>query len=98
MSPEIFCIAFLFGTGAIALWVDVRFPKLAPEDLRRAMLRAGIAMAAGWMLFPRVWDAAVATSPVLVALFAVAFPFLTYTLLSAVWAIKKLQAAMHGFR
>ena len=97
VDPQVFGIFFLLGTAAIALWVDVRFPTIAPADLRGAMLRAGIAMAAGWVLFPPMWDA-VSRGSVLVALFAVAFPCLAYTLLSAVWAIKKLQAAMHGFR
>jgi hypothetical protein len=96
-NPQAFGIFFLLGTAAIALWFDARFPALAPADLRRAMLRAGIAMAAGWVLFPPMWDA-VSKGSVLVALFAIAFPCLTYTLLSAVWAIKKLQAAMQGFR
>jgi glutathione S-transferase len=97
VSPELFLIAFLFGTAAIALWIDARFPALAPGDLARAMARAGIAMAAGWLLFPRLWDA-VSSASVLVALFAIALPCLTYLLLSAIWAIRKLQAALQGFR
>ena len=57
VSPAVFMIAFLFGTGAIALWIDARFPALAPADLARAMARAMIAVAAGWLLFPSMWDA-----------------------------------------
>ena len=97
VSPELFLIAFLFGTGAIALWIDARFPALAPADLMRAMARTGIAMAAGWLLFPRMWDA-VSSTNVLLALFAIALPCLTYSLLSAIWAIRKLQAALQGLR
>ena len=44
VSPVIFEIAFLFGTGAVALWFDARFPTLAPADLRRALIRTGIAL------------------------------------------------------
>jgi hypothetical protein len=98
VTPQLFCIAFLLGTGAIALWLNARFPRFAPSDLHRALVRAGIAMAATWLLFPPLWDAAVASGPVLVALFAVAFPCLTYLLLSAVWAIEKLQAVLRGAR
>jgi cytochrome bd-type quinol oxidase subunit 2 len=97
VSPQLFCIAFLFGTAGIALWIDARFPALAPADLTRAMARAGIAVAAGWLLFPRMWDA-VSSSSVLMALFVIALPCLTYSLLSAIWAIRKLQAALQGFR
>jgi glutathione S-transferase len=97
VSPAVFIIAFLFGTGAIALWIDARFPALAPADLARAMARAMIAVAAGWLLFPRMWDA-VSSANVLLALFLIALPCLTYSLLSAIWAIRKLQAALQGFR
>ena len=97
MSPQLFLIAFLFGTGAIALWIDARFPALAPADLARAMARAMIAVAAGWLLFPRMWDA-VSSANVLLALFLIALPCLTYSLLSAIWAIRKLQAALQGYR
>ena len=98
MTPQTFCIAFLLGTAFIALWVDARFPTLAPADLNRALMRVLIAMGAGWVLFPPMWDAAISAGPVIVALFAIAFPCLAYTLLSAIWAIRKLQAALHGFR
>ena len=57
MSPQLFLIAFLLGTAALALWIDARFPGLAPADLSHAMARAGVAMAVGWLLFPRLWDA-----------------------------------------
>ena len=97
MSPELFLIAFLLGTAAIALWIDARFPGLAPSDLSHAMARAGVAMAVGWLLFPRLWDAVSSTS-VLGALFMTALPCLTYLLLSAIWAIRKLQSALQGFR
>ena len=96
MSPAIFIIAFLFGTGAIALWVDARFPRLAPSDLRRALLRSGIALVGSQLVFTPAWDAAVASGAILVALFAVAFPCLGYLCLSTIWSIRRLQAAMHG--
>jgi hypothetical protein len=41
---------------------------------------------------------ALARSPVLLALFAIAFPFLTYVLLSTIWSIKWLQATLRGAR
>jgi hypothetical protein len=96
VSPPLFGITFLLGTGAVALWIDARFPKLAPTDLRRALIRSGIALAASQLLFTPAWDAAVASGAVLLALFAVAFPCLGYVLLSTIWSIRRLQAAMRG--
>jgi hypothetical protein len=98
VNPQTFGIAFLFGAGAVALWCDVRFASFAPADLRRAMLRTFVALAAARFLFPVAWGAALERAPLLLALFAVAFPFLTYLLLSTIWSIKWLQATMRGAR
>jgi|GraSoiStandDraft_8_1057269.scaffolds.fasta_scaffold159257_1 hypothetical protein len=96
MSIQVFGILFLFGASAIALWLDARFPGLAPADLRRAILRTLIALGASQLIFPPVWAAALARSPVLLAVFVVAFPCLTWVLLSAIWSIRQLQATLRG--
>jgi hypothetical protein len=80
--------------AAIALWLDARFPEIAPPNLTRALLRTIIALAVSQIVFPPVWEAALARSPVLVAIFAVAFPCLTWVLLSAIWSIRQLQATL----
>lgn len=98
MNAQTFGVAFLLGAGAIALWLDARLERFAPADLRRALLRTIVALAAGQFLFPPVWTAALERSPVLIALFSIAFPFLTYLLLSTIWSIKWLQATMRGAR
>jgi hypothetical protein len=91
VTIQTFAIAFLFGAAAVALWVDHRFPGIAPTDLGRALLRTIIVLAASQLLFPVVWEAALARSPALVAVFSVAFPVLTLVLLCAVWSIRQLQ-------
>ena len=98
MTPQTFGIVFLLGAGAVALWLDFRLERYAPADLKRALLRTMVAVAAAQFLFPPVWAAALERSPVLVALFSIAFPFLTYLLLSTIWSIKWLQATMRGAR
>ena len=98
MTAETFGIAFLLGAGAIAVWLDVRFPHFAPSDLRRAIIRSGIAVAARRFLFPPIWAVAIDRGSLLVALFGIALPCLTFLLLSTVWSIKWLQAAMRGAR
>jgi hypothetical protein len=96
MSIQVFGIVFLLGAAAIALWLDARFPGIAPPDLRRALLRALIALGASEFLFPPVWEAALARSPALIAVFAIALPCLTWLLLSTIWAIRQLQATLRG--
>jgi hypothetical protein len=94
MSIHVFAILFLSGAAAIALWLDARFPGIAPPNLRAAMFRTLIALGVSRLLFPSVWEAALAQGPVLVAVFAVAFPWLTWLLLIAIWWIRQVQATM----
>jgi len=94
VSIQLFGVVFLLGSSAIAFWVDARFPEIAPENLRRAMVRTLIALAVSQVVFPPVWTAALARSPVLVAVFSIAFPCLTWVLLSAIWSIRWLQATL----
>jgi hypothetical protein len=94
MSIGLFAIVFLFGAGALALWVDSRFPGIAPPDLRRALFRTLIALLASRLLFPPLWAAALERGPVLIALFAVALPCLVWVLLSSIWSIRLLQASL----
>lgn len=96
MSVQVFGILFLLGAGAVALWLDARFPGIAPPDLSRALLRTIIVLAASQFLFPPVWDAALARSPVLLAVFSLAFPCLTLVLLCAIWSIRQLQAKLRS--
>jgi hypothetical protein len=96
VTVQTFGVAFLLGAAAVALWVDARFPALAPADLRRALGRTALAIVASRVLFPPAWEAALARGSVLVALFAIALPCLTCVLLSTIWSIRRLQAAMRG--
>ena len=98
MNPQVFVIVFLLGCAALALWVEAAFPRIAPGDLRRALFRSGVALGVTMGLFPPIWDAAVARGPIVVALFAIALPCLTYLLLSTIWSIRQLQGAMSGAR
>jgi hypothetical protein len=98
MSPAVFEVAFLLGAAALALWFDMRFPSLAPSDLRRALILTGAGLLASHALFMPAFDAAVARGQVLLGIFALALPCLWYVLLSAIWSIRVLQASMRGAR
>ena len=94
MSVEVFAIVFLLGASAIALWVDARFPGIAPPSLRRALLRTLIAIGVSRVVFPPAWHEALSHTHVLVAIFSVAFPCVTLVFLCGIWSIRQLQATL----
>jgi hypothetical protein len=97
MSVGLFLILITAGAAAIALWLDTRFPKLAPKDMRQGLLHVGASIVIAQLAVPLLIKAlAEAGSPlgILLALFGIAFPALTYCLLASVWIIKGLQGAL----
>jgi hypothetical protein len=91
-----FLVALTLGAGALALWIDVRFPGLAPDGLRGAIIRVGIALLAGQGLLPVIHLFMPALNPVaraLVVTLAVGLPVLVYSFLSSIWIIRIAQSA-----
>jgi hypothetical protein len=80
---------FLLGAGALALWVDVRHPKLAPDSLSKRVLAAACALLA-LQLFPVFHGSAVA---VYVTVFGIMLPVLVSSLLAALWLMRAVQEA-----
>jgi hypothetical protein len=87
------------GAAAIALWIDVRFPGIAPRNARGILIHAVLAVAAGQLLarvtlgFVTELESAVLT---LVGVFGVAFPAIVYALLVGVWTIRNAQSFLGG--
>ena len=99
VSVGVLGVLIILGAALIALWVDVRFPRLAPGDLRRAFLHLGIGLVAARIVLPLAgYATAQFDSPVarLVEVFGVAFPILVYCLLGGLWTIKLAQRALLG--
>jgi uncharacterized membrane protein len=91
--------AFGLGAGVIALWIDVRFPRLAPEEMAKALLHVGISIAAGYATGP-VLQMLLAFEDgrvTLAAVFGLAFPAVVYCLLSGIWMIKLAQRMLSGY-
>jgi hypothetical protein len=89
-------VVMLFGVGAaaIALWIDVRFPGIAPRALLGIVIHAVLALGACQLLVPAGMNALLeAESAVLtlIAVFGIAFPALLYAFLVGVWTIKTAQ-------
>jgi hypothetical protein len=82
------------GAAAIALWIDVRFPGIAPRALVGIVVHVFLALGVGKLVVPAGMDAlleAGSASLALVAVFGIAFPALMYAFLVAVWTIKTAQ-------
>ena len=80
---------FVVGAGALALWVDVRHPKLAPDSLTQRLVAAGCALLA-LQLVPVFHGSAVA---VYVTVFGLVLPLLVSALLAALWLMRAMQEA-----
>jgi hypothetical protein len=99
MSVTMFLVLFAVGGAALALWIDVRFPKLAPAALRPALITVGISVLAAQLLVPPALQYLLGTGswPLsLVGLFCLALPTLTFTFLAAIWVIKIFRGTLTG--
>ncbi len=89
----------LMGLGAavIAVWVDARFPKIAPSDLLQIIVHAAAATLVVKLVLPAGFDLTGESKVgVLLAVFGVAFPILVYALLVGFWMLKMMQRAFAG--
>lgn len=83
---ELFLPVLFLGTAAIALWVDVRFPRLAPASL--ALRGAGGVCA---LLLMRFVHASTGTEAALYgSVFGLVLPTLVFVWLQALWMFRAL--------
>jgi hypothetical protein len=89
---------FALGAGTIALWVDVRFPKLVPECSKRRLAHAIVALGAVQFLAPGLMKLLFSldeSAPfVLLGLFAIFLPALIYSFLSGIWLLRLFRGAL----
>ncbi len=99
MSPMIFGTAFAIGAGGIALWTDVRIPKLKPEEMRGIVMHTMAAFVVLHIVAGAVGPIA-ASGPVgaMAAVLAVGLPAVVYAFLVGIWAIRLFQGAYAGSR
>jgi hypothetical protein len=88
--PLVFVTCFVVGAAVLAVWVDRRFPKLAPESLGVQMGVAAVAFV--WLQLPvahgsQLW--------LLLSLFAFGvLPALTTAFLAGMWLLRSLRTAL----
>jgi hypothetical protein len=90
MGRDTFLLLFVLGAAALAVWVALRLPRLAPPSFRWAWAHLGASLVVGAVLGPVLH--AVPGLPsrlsVLAALFGIALPALTYMLLAGMWLVQ----------
>ena len=91
----VFTLSAAFGAALLAVWLDARFPWLAPRGLTARLVAAG----AAWLLadgaarlFERVLAGATVEARALVAL-GVILPALVATFLTGLWLLRSLGTA-----
>ena len=96
LNPAIFCVFFLFGAGGLTLWIDTRFPRLAPKELGRVMIHMGAAAGIASFAVPTAMSVTLQRGQPLAAVFCFALPVLVYLLTTSLWLMKVLQGMMAG--
>jgi hypothetical protein len=95
----LFAVAFVVSAVGLALWIDRRFPRLAPSDLRIALLNVGVAALANQLLDgPLARLVAGSSLPYgrVVAVVGVVLPLIVYAAVAAFWTLRIAQRAMSG--
>ncbi len=99
MTPSLFVLCLALGAALIALWVDVRFPALAPTSLRPSFIHAGVAfvaLAVVPIVIEPTFSAQQPLATKLVVLFGILFPALVYAFLTFKWLLKPLASGLPG--
>ena len=89
-------VAFALGSAALALWVLMRFPQLAPETFRGGALHLCLAIVLGQLAVLPIQSIAVDPTGILLSLFALALPALIYSFLACMWLFRICQQLLGG--
>jgi hypothetical protein len=90
MGKDTFLLVFVLGAAAIAVWIALRLPRLAPAGFRWATGHLAAALLVGTVLGPLLHavPGLPAARSVLAALFLIALPALTYMFLVGLWIVQ----------
>jgi hypothetical protein len=88
-------IAISLGSGAVALWIAVRYPRFAPARAGIKMLHLAVALAVAQFVAPPAMSLVLhggdAVGPALLALFLIFLPTQVYAFLSSIWVLALLR-------
>lgn len=93
-DAAVFILAVSLGAAVLALWLDVRFPALAPEGI----VRRGVAALAGCLLiqlgatgFERVLALSLGPAAGPLLALGVLLSTMTFCFVTALWLLRSLQ-------
>jgi len=100
MTVQAFVICIAVGAALVALWVNVRFPRLMPWKMSRLLVHLVLSLLCVYVVAPAMGTVMSLGIPAanVAAVFAVAFPVLVYNFLVGTWLIRLAQATAGGFR
>src|SRR5689334_288997 len=91
MNSTALVLAYAFGAGAPAVWVEARFGRFTPESLRARFFHSAVALAVVQLSIPvlrlLVGDGE-SVSHALFGLVYVFLPALVYAFLTSIWLLK----------
>jgi hypothetical protein len=90
----VFTSALFLGTAAIACWVVVRFPRIAPGSI----IVRGVGALASAQLLGFIKISSETTPALYVSIFALLLPALTLMWMCTVWLLQSLQEALGAGR
>jgi peptidoglycan/LPS O-acetylase OafA/YrhL len=98
MSSASLVVAMSLGSAAVALWVFVRFPRLAPARAGLKMAHLVAALAVAQFVAPPAMSFVIhgsdAVAPSLLALFLIFVPSQLWAYLSGIWVLALLRNAL----
>ena len=90
----VFTSALFLGTAAIACWVVVRFPRIAPGSI----IVRGVGVLASAQLLGFIHIATDTTPKLYVSVFVLLLPALTLMWMCTVWLLQSLQETLGAMR
>jgi hypothetical protein len=95
MGKESFLLLFVLGSGAIAVWIALCLPRLAPTSFRAGTIHLVATLVVGLVLGPAVHAVPGLPSElsIMAALFLLALPAITYMMLVGMWLIQLAAAS-----
>ena len=98
MSSASLVVSISLGSAAVALWVFVRFPRLAPARAGLKMAHLVAALAVAQFVAPPAMSFVIhgsdAVGPSLLALFLIFVPSQLWAYLSGIWVLALLRNAL----
>lgn len=98
MSSASLVIAMSLGSGAIALWVFARYPRLAPARAGLKMAHLVVALAVAQFVAPPIMSFFIHGSnalwPSFLTLFLIFVPSQLWAYLSGIWVLALLRNAL----